>query len=307
MSFDPVLAQKLHLMENINFHALDADALTRMDEFYRDPEPWSAPADVEISEDAAPGPHGLVPLRVYRPSGPVSGRGLVWAHGGGFASGDLDMGEAHIVSAELASRSGAVVISVGYRLAVGGVRHPVPVDDVHAAALWALDGGASAALFSIGGASAGAALALATAQRLVAAGDERLTGLLLAYPFAHFPNPALDSEVTSELAILPSSLRFPAANIEWMVQNYTGSLCDVSADAMPGGGRMTGLPPASIVVSEYDDLRSSAELLERQFTAAQVPVTSYLAKGMPHGHLNRSPVFAEVEHSLEFFAQALRS
>ena len=60
------------------------------------------------------------------------------------------------------------------------------------------------------------------------------------------------------------------------------------------------------MISEYDDLRPSAELLARQLTASDVDVTTYLAAGMPHGHLNRTPALAEVDRSLDFFADALR-
>ena len=69
-----------------------------------------------------PGPHGDIPLRVYPATATATGTGaaplpaLVWAHGGGFAWGDLDMPEAHWVSQQLAAR-GITVVSVDYRLA----------------------------------------------------------------------------------------------------------------------------------------------------------------------------------------------
>ncbi len=54
-----------------------------------------------------------VPVRVYRPN---EARGaLVWLHGGGFVMGDLNT--EHPWATRLADLSGAVVISVGYRLA----------------------------------------------------------------------------------------------------------------------------------------------------------------------------------------------
>ncbi|MFB7894487.1 alpha/beta hydrolase fold domain-containing protein [Microbacterium sp. NPDC056044] len=56
---------------------------------------------------------GLV--RVY-PAREPNGTGLVWAHGGAFAFGDLDMPESDWVASELASR-GTTVVSVDYRLA----------------------------------------------------------------------------------------------------------------------------------------------------------------------------------------------
>lgn len=307
MPLEPALAAKLHLMADIDFHNLDADALARMDEFYRDDEPWSAPSGVEITDAVAPGPHGDVPVRVYRAAAP-SRRALVWAHGGGFASGDLDMGEAHVVAAELCARSGATVISVGYRLATEDVRYPIPVDDVAAAWRWAaaLEPSGGFEGVALGGASAGGALALSAGLRLRDERETRFDGLYLAYPFVHFPNPGLDPAVAAELAVLPPSMRFPAANVEWMVRNYVGRITDLPAAAMPGSAHLNGLPPVRIVVSEYDDLRSSAELLERQLRDVDVEVVSHLASGMTHGHMNRFPVYLPVEESLAFFADGLR-
>ena len=103
------------------------------------PEPPALPAGVTVASLEIPGPHGPVPVRTYRPAG-AAGATLLWVHGGGFRHGDLDMPEAHLVSAELASRAGAYVVSVGYRLAVDGVRYPVPLDDVFAAWGWASAG-----------------------------------------------------------------------------------------------------------------------------------------------------------------------
>lgn len=308
MPLDLYLASKLHLMENLNFHQMDEDMNSRMAEFYRDPEPWSPPVDVTVTEHSLPGPHGPVPYRAYQPS-EATGSVLVWAHGGGFAAGNLDMLEAHMVSAELAHRAGAVVISVDYRLAQNNVLYPVPIDDVHAVAVAALkndlDIGVAAENVAIGGASAGAALAMAAALRIRDNGPGSLSALLLAYPLAHFPNPGLAPDVSEKLSVLPASLRTPAGNVEWMVKNYVGRLTDIPADAIPGSAQLSGLPPTRIVVSEYDDLRSSAELLHRQLEESEVPVTSYLAEGMPHGHLNRGTSLPEVGRSLDFFAGAL--
>jgi acetyl esterase/lipase len=63
--------------------------------------------------------------------------GLVWAHGGGFVAGDLDMPEADWVARTLAER-GVTVVSVDYRLAGDGCRYPAPSDDVLAAWRWTL-------------------------------------------------------------------------------------------------------------------------------------------------------------------------
>ena len=64
---------------------------------------------------------------------------LVWLHGGAFRMGDLDMPEADWTARQICDRAGAVVVSVDYRLCVGGVTYPVPHDDAVAAVRWVRD------------------------------------------------------------------------------------------------------------------------------------------------------------------------
>ncbi|WP_416968728.1 alpha/beta hydrolase fold domain-containing protein [Streptomyces sp. 4F14] len=301
MPLDPFLAAKTHLLDGVTWEDAQSDpeVMNRLAEFFRDPGEWTIPDGVQVEDRTVPGPHGDIPVRVYTPADPR--RTLLWLHGGGFMGGDLDMPEAHLVSAELASRAGASVVSVGYRLAVDGVRYPVPVDDAHAAWRWltqTYDGPTA-----LGGASAGAALALSTALR--AREDSCPDALLLAYPFVHFPTPALDDETAAVMWELPPLLRFTTASMEHMVRNYVGRLTALPAEALPGAADLTGLPATAVLLSEYDDLRPSGDLLALQLEETGVPVRTYRAAGMLHGHLNRTPSLKEVDRSLDFFAEAL--
>ncbi|GIM96276.1 alpha/beta hydrolase fold domain-containing protein [Paractinoplanes toevensis] len=276
-----------------------------------------APAGVITGEISIPGPHGPIRLRTYRPDGPPAGlapgsagppagpgSALLWAHGGGFRHGSADMPEGDWVSAQLAARAGAYVVSVDYRLATEGVRYPVPLDDVFAAWTWFTGAADLPDRRAIGGASAGAALALAATLRARDAGGPVPDALLLAYPFAHFPNPAADADLAAALSeALPPGARFTAAGIEDMVRNYVGRISDLPPDALPGAARLTGLPPAWILLSEYDDLRTSGELLARQLDSATV----FVAEGAPHGHLNHPADLPGTTGSLSFFAAALVS
>jgi acetyl esterase len=258
---------------------------------------------VAVEDVSIDGPHGPIPVRTYRPENAASGA-LLWAHGGGFLAGDLDMLEGHMVSMELARRAGVAVASVDYRLAVDGVRYPVPIDDVHAAWNWWSGQESFEGLpVSIGGASAGAALALAAAMRVRDRGERTPDSIQLAYPFAHFPNPALSASLSAEMESV--LFRFDPLDLEGAARNYVGRITEMPPDAFPGAGRLDELPPTRIVVSEYDDLRPSAELLERQLTEVGVQVESYTALGMTHGHLNHPASLPEVGRSLDFFAEGL--
>jgi len=306
MPLDPFLAGKMHLLEGLSWEDAQADpeAMARFVEYFRDPGERTMP-DVSVENRTIPGPHGEVPVRIYAPDDEPR-RALLWLHGGGFMGGDLDMPEAHLVSAELAARAKALVVSVDYRLAVNGTRYPVPVDDAHTAWLWLTETcRPQSGAVGIGGASAGAALALSTAIRLRDQGEPRPDALLLAYPFVHFPTPALDDETAAGMRDLPSLLRFTTGSIEHMVRNYVGRLTDLPAAALPGAANLDGLPATGIVLSEFDDLRPSGDLLARQLEESGVPVRTYLAAGMTHGHLNRGPSLKEVDRSLDFFVTML--
>ncbi|MFI1890795.1 alpha/beta hydrolase fold domain-containing protein, partial [Streptomyces jumonjinensis] len=90
-----------------------------------------------------------------------------------------------------------------------------------------------------------------------------------------------------------------------MVRDYVGRLTDLPPAAMPGAAKLDRLPATGIVLSEYDDLRPSGDLLARQLAEVGVPVRTYLAAGMPHGHLDRTPALKEVDRSLDFLATTL--
>lgn len=266
--------------------------------------------DVHVEDVAVDGPHGPVAVRLYRPAArAASGAGLVWAHGGGFAYGDLDMAEAHVVSAELAARHGIVVASVGYRLATPGAGYPIPLDDVHAAWTWCVDAAPALGVdrLGIGGASAGAALTGGVAVRVRDRGTRAPDALLLAYPGMHFPSPALPDEQVDDLRRLPRDIRFLPAPMLSMTRTYLGRLSGFPAEAMPGNGDVAGLPPTTVVLSEVDDLRPSGEMFLLQLQDAGVPTRSMVAAGMLHGHLDIPPVptLPAIGESLDFLAAAL--
>ena len=139
--------------------------------------PVGAPPTREIdhvSDETVDG----VPIRIYRNEGVPTGL-VVYIHGGAFTVGSI--GIMDNVARELAHATGAVVVSVEYRLAPENP-YPAGLDDSERVTRWALDNAGrfdvSPASVVLAGESAGGNLATAVALRLRDAGavDGRRAG-----------------------------------------------------------------------------------------------------------------------------------
>jgi acetyl esterase len=294
----PYIRSRFPVLDQIHPGLPEQDLAGIITEFEADPTPWNQP-DLCIVDDLVDGPHGPVPIRLYAPDRRTSGV-VTWIHGGAFMTGGLDMNESHVVAAELAVRADVAVVTVDYRLARSGVRFPVPLDDAYAVWRWAREEFApGSAVTVLGGASAGATLAVAAAMRDRDSAVPFADALFLAYPYLHFPLPAPEPELAAALsAELHPALRITARFCEDVVRNYVGGIVDVPTGAIPGSGDLHGLPPTRIVVAEYDDLRTSGELFFRQLCEAETPARISVAAGMPHGFLNRTPWLDEVGRTI---------
>jgi len=247
---------------------------------------------------------GLV--RVY-PAREPNGTGLVWAHGGAFAFGDLDMPESDWVASQLAAR-GTTVVSVDYRLAPvppgwdaagrtsGGHHYPAASDDMLTAWSWAVDNADRLRVdrnrLAIGGTSAGGNLAAGAALRLIERRAEVRPALaLLAYPTLLAVQPAPGAALRAALDAQPEADRFGPEMVLAMYENYLGGPVDrAPLGAVPGRARPVDLvqfPPTLMVNGEVDELRVSGEAFAAALRAAGRPVDVIAEPGTEHGHLNR--------------------
>jgi acetyl esterase len=257
---------------------------------------------VLVGDRVLDGPHGDLRVRLYEPAADAERvAGLVWAHGGAFMHGDLDMPEADWVARSLAA-AGVVVVSVDYRLAPeldyrdpavaqapGGARFPVASEEVTFAYGWARDAGLGVGpgRWSLGGASAGGNLAAGASLRLRNAGGAQPRSVVLAYPVAHYELPAPSPELAAKIAALPPERDFPPEAMRAMGANYLGrSDLPISPYAHPGGQDLRGLPPTFVVTSDHDALRSSGEAYCAELAAAGVDVLLVREDSTYHGHLN---------------------
>jgi len=309
----PSQASKFHLLEGIESFetALTDPAMrVRLDEFMSITDA-PTPPQVDVRHDSAPGPHGPVPVRIYTPTG--GGADLpcfVWLHGGAFRMGDLDMPEADWTARQVCDRAGAVVVSVDYRLCVGGVRYPVPHDDVVAALRWVRDNavslGVDADRISLGGGSAGGNLATGAALKLRDEDGWVPAALLLAYTTFHAVVPPAGPSLAPLLEEVPRVLRFLPEVRRGITENYLGGPASrADGYAMPGNAVLEGLCPVLLLNAEYDDLRASAEVFAGQLAVAGVDVRQVLARGMLHGFLNLHAGIEPVDRALDLMAEVV--
>ena len=98
----------------------------------------SVPQVAEVRDLTAAGPHGEIPVRLYRAKAAKPGDAqpaLVFFHGGGWVFGDIDTHDN--LCRSLANSGDCTVLSVDYRLAPEH-KFPAAADDCWAAFIWAL-------------------------------------------------------------------------------------------------------------------------------------------------------------------------
>ncbi|MFP5071858.1 alpha/beta hydrolase fold domain-containing protein [Pseudonocardia nantongensis] len=253
-----------------------------------------------------PGPPAV---RVYGPDRQRTDAALLWIHGGGLVLGSvlLDDARCGAIAAEL----GITVVSVEYRLAPVDP-FPAALDDCHAAWTWLLRStdrlGIDPHRIAVGGASAGAGLAAALAQRLhdeAAAPEPRdqtghpaAPGPTGAEPGAPGPTvqpaaqwlyyPMLDDRTAARRELdRPRHLVWSNRNNAVGWRSYLGrepGSTDLPPYAAPARREdLAGLPTAWIGVGDVDLFHDEDLAYAQRLRAAGVDVTVDVVRGAPHG------------------------
>jgi acetyl esterase len=286
-------------------HRLTPDEARR---FYRERRRFTqpdAPPLPEVRDVAADGPHGAVPLRLYRPlatsAGPLPV--LVYYHGGGWVIGDLDTHD--VLCRELALGSGCAVVAVDYRM---GPEHrfPAAVDDCIAAAYWvrrhAASLGIDAARLAVGGDSAGGNLAAAVAIAARDAGDLPIAYQLLIYPATDM-RCTTPSHTTNAQGYL-----LTADSLRWYHDHYIDDARhDLDWRASPLLREDLGrLPPALVLTAGYDPLRDEGIQYAQRLTEAGNRATHVSFERQIHGFVPMGRAIDEANEAVAMCAAALK-
>ncbi len=211
-----------------------------------------------------------ITCRLYHPTQTDNLPVVLFFHGGGWVWGNLDSHDS--VCRSLAIDSGCAVLAVDYRLAP---EHPFPaaLDDARDALAWLRENGATLGLdptcIALCGDSSGANIALHTAART----SGPLQHLGLFYP------PLDPSCASASQQTYADNHLLTREAMLWFWKNYLdGQTFDL--------GTLSGLPPTSIGLAQYDILHDEGRALAEQLTTSGTCVTQRTYPGMIHAFIS---------------------
>lgn len=263
------------------------------------------PANVTATQRFIPGADG-VPIRIviYTPKN-VSGTLPVieFLHGGGWVIANPEVYEASSVA--LAQNTGAVVVSVDYRLAPEN-KFPTAHRDSYAAYKWirnnmsALNGNGKVA---VAGESAGGNMAVTVAMM---ARDSSLTlpvHILSVYPVA---NNDLNTPSYIKYA---NAMPLSKPLVMWFVDKYFRTMADGDSPliSLTDVANLSGLPPTTIIGAEIDPLQTEGMQLRDKLQSQGVSVTYKLFQGVTHEFFGTYAIVPKAQQAQELAAMQLRN
>jgi len=275
---------------------IDTLGAATLRQLFDQPLPVTPVAVAECRDLTIPGTGSALPARLYRP-GPNCNRLTLFFHGGGFVMGTLDTHDN--LCRHLCRELNTAVISVAYRLAP---EHPYPAapEDCYAATCWVAEhraefANANAKLL-VAGDSAGACLSAAVCLLSRERGGPQIDAQLLFYPTV---KPPQDNESYTTLGGGEYFLSRKQMAFFWR------SYLPVQAPRLPPVAApglttdLSDLPPAHIVLAEFDPLKDEGRDFAEQLEAAGNPVHLQAAPGMIHGFMSMPGVDEEVRAILQ--------
>lgn len=242
----------------------------------------TGPEVSSVTSAEVAGPHGVIPVRIYRPDSDVPTGALIYIHGGGWTFGSVDGGEDHLCR-RVCAVSGIAVVSVDYRMAPEH-KFPVPVDEAAAVLAWVRDQatnlGIDPARIAIGGDSAGGNISAAITH-LDRGHEKPLAAQVLLYPATEYAveRPSWVDNADAPVLTVRDTL--------WFWDQYLRTAADqLDPRATPANAdSFAGLPRAIVLAAGHDPLRDDglnyAKLLQDAGTATRV----LLVEGAFHGFM----------------------
>jgi acetyl esterase len=238
------------------------------------------PEVARVEDHKIPVEGAEIEARVLVPEGTPRGV-LIYYHGGGWVIGG-DIEEFDVLGRKLAAKTGCAVVLVDYRLAPENC-YPCAVDDSYAALEWVgarvSDIAGSDVPIIVAGDSAGGNLAAIMTQRSKDRGGPPIAFQALIYPVtdADLDNASYTAD--------ENQLMLTRGSMIWFWDHYAPDDTQrKEPDASPLQAEdLSGLPPAVVILAEYDVLRDEGQAYADRLQEAGVPVDVHIHPGQMHG------------------------
>ncbi len=264
------------------------------------------PGGVAVEDAALAAGLAEVPVRIYKPASLAPGRlapCILYMHGGGWVLGSVDTHDC--ITAEIAESTGAIVVSVDYRLAP---EHPVPAgfDQCRAAlGMLAREGpafGIDTGRIAVAGDSAGANLAAALSLAARNEGGPALVAQALIYPVlgTDWDLPSYRQNATAPMLRTEEMVHY------WGLYLGGEPVTDNPYAAPLLAADLSGLPPSLIWTAGHDPVRDDGALYARRLREAGVTAIYRCAPDLAHGYLRARAMSASAAAEFEALCSALR-
>lgn len=236
----------------------------------------------QVRDVVAPGKEGQIPLRIYRPSEETNLPVILYFHGGGYVGGTVEIADKPC--RQLANVTGAVVVSVEYRLAPEH-KAPAAAEDCYAATAWVAENGADLgvdpARLAVCGDSAGGGLAAAVPLMARDRGGPAIAMQILIYPLTDLAGD-YPSRVSNGEGYLLSGRA-----LGWFGDHYMAGPADIDNPYLAPirAADHSGLPRAVVITAGYDPLRDEGDAYAAKLAEAGVDVLHLPNPSMIHGFM----------------------
>lgn len=264
-------------------------------------------AVASVEDRTIDGPRGDISIRVYRPQTARDGgslRAVLYLHGGGFFSGDLDTHDP--ACRAIAKRADAIVVAVNYRLSPEHV-YPAAAHDCYAALRWLASSasalGADASQLFVAGDSAGGNLAAVVALMARDSGGPSLAGQVLVYPMT---DATFSFRSQVENGLIPP---FTLLDCVYAWQLYLPPNVDrrhpyispVLADSL------AGVPPACVITAGLDILADEGSEYVKRLKESGIAVQHAHYPDMVHGFFQWGGMVPDAREAMQRVIEFVRS
>ncbi len=260
----------------------------------------------EVAEIFIPTPLGAARALLYYPKLSGGARLPVFLnlHGGGFVAGVPEHDDPYC--RRLAHNLGCLVVNLDYALAP---EHPFPAAPRQCFAVleWLAQEAGQLGIdpwrMAVGGHSAGGNLAAAVARQARGHSALRVLHQVIDYPAMNLAlDPAEKRSALAKPLLGPRLMRFFN---RCYLSDPSQAHDPLASPALAAPGELAGMPPATVIVAEYDVLRAEAEVYARRLREDGVRVVERMFAGCDHMFTHLGPE-APAEAAWQLIEDSLR-